>query len=158
MPYTVKGKCVYKKDTGEKVGCTDGDVNDYLAALHANTNESLFEEVDKLIMEQPSDIDPRIIAYLSDLVGLVKNLRTQVDEMQKGPQGLQAMWETFGHFQKRIMQLETGEPQFPPVPDPDKPGWSQAPGTRDDKHTENYFKPKWDSAGNKVFEISKAEE
>jgi hypothetical protein len=40
MPYKVKGKCVYKKDDGTKVGCTKGDVNKYLAALHANVDES----------------------------------------------------------------------------------------------------------------------
>ena len=40
MPYKVKGKCVYKKDGGAKVGCTKGDVNKYLAALHANVDES----------------------------------------------------------------------------------------------------------------------
>lgn len=49
MPYTVKGKCVYKRESGEKVGCTKGSVNKYLAALHANANEStekpsIFEE------------------------------------------------------------------------------------------------------------------
>ena len=41
MPYKVKGKCVYKKDTGKKVGCTDGPIEDYLAALHINANESV---------------------------------------------------------------------------------------------------------------------
>ncbi len=41
MPYEVKGKCVYKKDGGAKVGCTKGDVSKYLAALHANANESV---------------------------------------------------------------------------------------------------------------------
>jgi hypothetical protein len=40
MPYFVKGKCVYKKDGGAKVGCTKGSVQKYLAALHANANES----------------------------------------------------------------------------------------------------------------------
>ena len=40
MPYTVKGKCIFKKDGGAKVGCTKGDVNKYLAALHANVDES----------------------------------------------------------------------------------------------------------------------
>jgi leucyl aminopeptidase len=40
MPYTVKGKCVYKKDGGAKVGCTKGSVDKYLAALHANVDES----------------------------------------------------------------------------------------------------------------------
>ncbi len=41
MPYTVKGKCIYKKDGGTKVGCTKGSVEKYLAALHANANESV---------------------------------------------------------------------------------------------------------------------
>lgn len=40
MPYKIKGKCIYKKDGGAKVGCTDGDMSKYLAALQANTNES----------------------------------------------------------------------------------------------------------------------
>ena len=38
MPYKVKGKCVYKKDTGAKVGCTKGSVKKYLGALHANAD------------------------------------------------------------------------------------------------------------------------
>jgi hypothetical protein len=41
MPYKVKGKCVYKKDGGAKVGCTKGSVDKYLAALHANVDESV---------------------------------------------------------------------------------------------------------------------
>lgn len=40
MPYKVKGKCVYKKDTGKKVGCTKGPVNKYLAVLHINAKEA----------------------------------------------------------------------------------------------------------------------
>lgn len=40
MPYKAKGKCVYKKDTGKKVGCTKGSVKKYLAALHINAKES----------------------------------------------------------------------------------------------------------------------
>lgn len=43
MPYTYKKQdnkyCVYKKDSGEKVGCTDGTkaaLKKYLAALHIN--------------------------------------------------------------------------------------------------------------------------
>jgi hypothetical protein len=39
VPYETKGKCVYKKDSGEKVGCTDGPIEDYLAALHANVKK-----------------------------------------------------------------------------------------------------------------------
>ncbi|MEI6879785.1 MAG: DUF5661 family protein [Bacteroidota bacterium] len=47
MPYTHKKigdkECVYKKDTGAKVGCTKGPIEKYLAALHANANESVTE-------------------------------------------------------------------------------------------------------------------
>mgnify|MGYP005811907453 FL=1 len=50
MPYVVDGKCVYKKKAdgskGKKVGCTDGDVNDYLAALHTHANENIIRESD----------------------------------------------------------------------------------------------------------------
>lgn len=45
MPYTHKGNCVYKKDTGEKVGCTKGDINKYLAALHANVPDAKKEDI-----------------------------------------------------------------------------------------------------------------
>jgi len=48
MPYTTSGKCVYKKkrdgSRGEKVGCTDGSVKKYLAALYANVDEKLTKE------------------------------------------------------------------------------------------------------------------
>lgn len=44
MPYTTKGKCIYKSDTGKKVGCTKGSIKKYLAALHANANESTLIE------------------------------------------------------------------------------------------------------------------
>lgn len=40
MPYKVKGKCIYKKDTGKKVGCTTGPVKKYLAALNINAHEA----------------------------------------------------------------------------------------------------------------------
>jgi hypothetical protein len=51
MPYKVKGKCVYKKNTNKKVGCTKGPVKDYLAALHANvdTKESFDSLVDGML-------------------------------------------------------------------------------------------------------------
>ncbi len=35
MPYKIKGKCIYNKETGKKIGCTDGDVQRYLRALYA---------------------------------------------------------------------------------------------------------------------------
>jgi hypothetical protein len=44
MPYVARGKCVYRKDTGKKVGCTKGSVKKYLAALHANVPDAKNEE------------------------------------------------------------------------------------------------------------------
>ncbi len=41
MPYYSKGKCIYKKKSNKKVGCTKGPIKDYMAALHANVEESL---------------------------------------------------------------------------------------------------------------------
>ena len=61
MPYTHKKVgdqyCVYKKDTGKKVGCTDGSeeaLRKYLAALHINDSrvslrEFVRKEVQKII-------------------------------------------------------------------------------------------------------------
>ena len=64
MPYTYKKigdkYTVYKKETGEKVGSTEGTkeaLEKYLGALHANTNEnnlnleSLRDKVNKLLRE-----------------------------------------------------------------------------------------------------------
>ena len=45
MPYMTVGKCVYKKKAdgskGKKVGCTEGSVKKYLAALHMHADESM---------------------------------------------------------------------------------------------------------------------
>ncbi len=42
MPYIRKGLCVYKKDTGEKVGCskTPEMAKRYLKALYANSPDA----------------------------------------------------------------------------------------------------------------------
>lgn len=52
MPYTHRKEgnkqCVYKKNGGAKVGCTTGNINDYLAALHMHADESVTEE-EKLV-------------------------------------------------------------------------------------------------------------
>ena len=51
MPYIAKGKCVYKKNkdgsAGEKVGCTEGPVDEYIAALYANTDEAKQTPMDR---------------------------------------------------------------------------------------------------------------
>ena len=51
MPYTARKVgdqyCVYKKDGGDKVGCTDGNkeaLRKYLAALHINAKENTIKE------------------------------------------------------------------------------------------------------------------
>lgn len=64
MPYTVKGKCVYKKEDGSKVGCTKGSVDKYLAALHANANENtnLSENKNKLVGGLADKLTPKDIA------------------------------------------------------------------------------------------------
>lgn len=59
MPYKVKGKCIYKKDGGAKVGCTKGSVDKYLAALYANANESV--EDDELINEDTKNFIKRLL-------------------------------------------------------------------------------------------------
>jgi hypothetical protein len=45
MPYTHRKvgdkQCVYKREDNSKVGCTTGPIDKYLAALHANANESV---------------------------------------------------------------------------------------------------------------------
>lgn len=48
MPYVARGKCIFKKDGGAKVGCTKGSVKKYLAALHANANESEDKSLDEV--------------------------------------------------------------------------------------------------------------
>ena len=53
MPYKIKGKCIYKKDTGKKVGCTTGSVEKYMNALHANIKESF----DDAILHYLSEMD-----------------------------------------------------------------------------------------------------
>ena len=56
MPYTVKGKCIFKKDDNTKVGCTKGSVDKYLAALHANVDESNKLKGGKADKLTPADI------------------------------------------------------------------------------------------------------
>ena len=50
MPYERKGKCVYKKGTNEKVGCSDSieKVKEHLKALYTHAVD---ENLDKEIKE-----------------------------------------------------------------------------------------------------------
>ena len=69
MPYKVKGKCVYKKDSGKKVGCTKGSVKDYLAALHMHADESLDVTEDELKGTIRSVIDEHAKEYVWGVKG-----------------------------------------------------------------------------------------
>ena len=51
MPYKSQGKCIYKKNTGKKVGCTTGSVDKYMSALHANVKESFDDVVARYLAE-----------------------------------------------------------------------------------------------------------
>lgn len=58
MPYTRKGKCVYKKDTGKKVGCSKsaGKAKKYIKALHANVEgEETFNALVESLLRSVSD-------------------------------------------------------------------------------------------------------
>jgi GNAT superfamily N-acetyltransferase len=72
MPYVARGKCVYKRDTGAKVGCTKGSVKKYLAALHANV---------KTEEEQPSQETGVEILAVSGRMDLDQNILDQEDNI-----------------------------------------------------------------------------
>ena len=78
MPYKVKEKCVYKKDTGKKVGCTKGSVKKYLAALHMHENK-----IKKMLREEFDDLQwihdvPTLFADNEELNEKIKALHKVV--------------------------------------------------------------------------------
>lgn len=59
MPYTARKVgdqyCVFKKDGGKRVGCTDGNkeaLRKYMAALHLNANESKIDTIKQIVREE----------------------------------------------------------------------------------------------------------
>lgn len=57
MPYTRKGRCVYRSDTGKKVGCSTSipKAKRYIKALHANVEDEeikSFNETVESILEK----------------------------------------------------------------------------------------------------------
>lgn len=80
MPYKVKGKCVYKKEDNSKVGCTKGSVDKYLAALHANVDESVNNNpVDKVSMDIPFLI--RVMEYAKEDAKTDMDLHAATEKM-----------------------------------------------------------------------------
>ena len=84
MPYAYKKVgdqyCVYKKDTGKKVGCTDGTkeaLNKYIAALHMNAKKRVNElaldsvgikEILKAIFNRPDVISKLGFRIFKDII------------------------------------------------------------------------------------------
>lgn len=59
MPYKRKGKCVYKKDTGKKVGCSKNvsKAKKYIRALHANvSDEETFDSLVESLLVSMRDV------------------------------------------------------------------------------------------------------
>jgi len=58
VPYVRKGKCVYRKDTGKKVGCSDtvDKAEKYIKALYANADdeETFIQPVKDVVNEELS--------------------------------------------------------------------------------------------------------
>jgi len=71
MPYKAKGQCVYKADTGKKVGCTKGPVKKYLAALHANVPDAKHEATMKIPNSNLDKVIKRIAKDVTDFQNYV---------------------------------------------------------------------------------------
>ena len=66
MPYFTKNKCVYNKSTKKKVGCTEGSLKKYLAALHANVADSVNESMSFKDVVMSDDKSKAIVSYTLD--------------------------------------------------------------------------------------------
>lgn len=85
MPYVVdkSSKCVYKKKSdgskGEKVGCTKGDLQKYVAALHANVDErkKTVMEIRQAFLKESNIVEAK--------VNLANNIEFYVVEKSKRP-------------------------------------------------------------------------
>jgi len=63
MPYKIKGKCVYRKDTGKKVGCTKGSVKKYITALRIATANESFKTFKQFFFESTQEELPPSAPY-----------------------------------------------------------------------------------------------
>ena len=118
MPYTHKKvgdkQCVYKKDSGAKVGCTKGDVNKYLAALYANTDESVTEtntlkggKADKLSLKQIADkFDVSIETIKSQIQKGIKVEMEHTDNKEKATEIATDHVSEFPDYYDRLSKAE----------------------------------------------------
>ena len=91
MPYTHREvgdkECVYKKDTGKQVGCTTGDINDYLGALHANvkTEEEIEEGIIDIGREKVEKLVSKFVTSVKDnAVNTSDMVKTIVNSIKNG--------------------------------------------------------------------------
>ena len=73
MPYTRKGKCVYKQPTGEKVGCSDtvSKAKKYIQALYASEiNEGLANTISP---EELAKVEEYMAAFMDNKEEWIKN-------------------------------------------------------------------------------------
>lgn len=85
MPYSHRKigdkNCVYKADTGKKVGCTKGPISKYLAALHANVPDAKHENLNQTKnMNEANYNNPAITS--NDLKKVVQYLAKEAESHQ----------------------------------------------------------------------------
>ena len=113
MPYTVKGKCIIKKDGGAKVGCTKGDVKDYLAALHANVddvNESNKLKGGKADKLTPEDIAKKFKVTISKIQAQIrKGIKVEMEHTKDREKAREIATDhvsEFADYYDRIKKME----------------------------------------------------
>jgi hypothetical protein len=111
MPYVTKGQCVYKKSTGKKVGCTEGSVEKYLAALHANVQDSVNESMNfKNVIVTDNKTEASVYYTLSDNpsteIALVFNLGKQEDSSLEADYAFGVIKDSKGAVQRFEDPLE----------------------------------------------------
>jgi len=120
MPYTHRKvgdkQCVYKKDGGTKVGCTKGSVEKYLAALHANANESISEintikggKADKMSVE---DIAKKFNVSVEKIKAQIKKgievEKEHTNDKEKATEIAMDHVSEFPDYYDRIQKMEKG--------------------------------------------------
>jgi hypothetical protein len=83
MPYKSKGKCVYKKTKegklGAKVGCTKGDVKQYLKALYASDPKAAKNELAQIV--EAFNIESKKQALMGELNELQDQVKGMYETM-----------------------------------------------------------------------------
>lgn len=106
MPYKAKGKCVYRKDTGKKVGCTKGSVKKYLAALHANVKD-VNESEDLNWADEAANEVPEI-RFDDLMVGDVISYAGSPEEKRRFPKGTPEARFNYEETLYHVLSFEDG--------------------------------------------------